>query len=199
MPPTTVLLIRHAAHDRVGSVLWGRMPGVMLGERGRAQARALARRLGSCVAALQTSPLERCRETAAILAEDLCRTPEVAEAMTEIDFGAWVGRSFSELGPNAAWRRWNESRDEARAPGGESAREAQARALIHIASLRDRYAGETVAIVTHADIIKSVLAQVLGLPLQSWSRFEISPGSVSRVTMGQGGAVVLGMNEVPAA
>jgi len=200
MAETTVLLIRHGAHGRVGTILCGRMPGITLGDLGRRQARALARHLGDLRPELiQTSPVERCRETAGIIAGAFAQEAETVPALTEIDFGAWTGCSFAELAGDPAWRFWNEQRDDARAPGGESAREAQTRALRHVAALRERHPGGTVALVSHADLIKSVLAHALGLPLQSYARFEISPGSVSRLLLREGGGVVLSMNEVPPA
>lgn len=199
MTPTTILLVRHATHDRVGSVLCGRMPDVTLGDAGRAQAFALARHLGRGATLLQTSPLERCVETAAILSETLGCAPSIVDAITEIDFGAWTGRSFAALSHDPAWRHWNEARDDARAPGGESAREAQARAIRHIAALHERHTGQAVVIVTHADIIRSVLAHLLGLPLQSGTRLAIEPGSVSRIAIDAWSAVVRSMNELPAA
>jgi probable phosphoglycerate mutase len=190
---TTFLLIRHAAHDRVDHVLCGRMPGVHLGAAGRAQAEALARSLArEPVAALHTSPAARCRETAAPLATAFGLGAAPDDAMDEIDFGAWTGQSFAALAPDPRWREWNIRRDTATAPGGESMAAAQARG---IEALRQRYGNETVAVVSHCDIIKAVLSHHLGLPLQAYARFEISPASVSRISVRPGGACVLAMNE----
>jgi broad specificity phosphatase PhoE len=196
---TTVFLLRHAAHGLVDHVLCGRMAGVRLGPEGHAQARLLAERMAreARIAALHTSPAERCRETAAHLAQRLGLTAEVREALDEIDFGAWTGRSFAELQGDALWHDWNTQRDASRAPGGESMREAQARALSHIAELCRRHPDQGVALVSHGDVIKSVIAQVLGLPLQAYARFEIAPASVSAVLAWEGGGKLIGLNEVP--
>ncbi|MBB5692570.1 histidine phosphatase family protein [Muricoccus pecuniae] len=197
---TTFLLIRHAAHDRVGSTLCGRMPGVTLGEEGRRQSAALAARLErEGIAALHTSPMERARETAAPVAARLGIEARVNEGVMEIDFGAWTGRSFASLDGDPDWARWNEERATARTPGGESMAEAQSRALAELERLRARHAGETVAVVTHGDVIKAVLAHHLGLRLNGIHRFEIAPASISAVAAWDGGGKVMGMNEtVPA-
>ena len=92
---TTFFLVRHAAHDRVGTVLCGRMPGVRLGDLGREQAQGLARHFASeDLAAVQSSPLERARETAEPIAAQAGRNVEINEGITEIEFGAWSGRGL---------------------------------------------------------------------------------------------------------
>lgn len=196
----TVFLIRHAAHDRVGSTLCGRMPGVMLGDHGRRQASALAERLaGEAIAAVYSSPLERARETAAPIAARLGLVPEDCPAMAEIDFGDWTGRTFESLDGDPDWTRWNAARATSRAPGGESMAEAQARAVDAVEGLRRAHPDGRIAVVSHCDVIKAMLAHVLAVSLDGLQRFEISPASVSTLAVWDGGAKVLGMNEMVAA
>ena len=108
---TTVYLVRHAAHDRVDSVLCGRMPGVGLGEDGRWQAEALACHFGrKAVDAVWTSPVQRARETAEPITAGLGLIAWDSDALCEIDFGAWTGRDFAVLRDDPRWRRWNEAR-----------------------------------------------------------------------------------------
>jgi broad specificity phosphatase PhoE len=196
---TTVFLVRHAAHDRVDRILAGRMAGVVLGEAGRRQAERLARRLAreeGRIAAVQTGPLERARETAAPIAARLGLVAEVAEAIDEIDFGEWTGLGFDCLAEDPRWHRWNAVRGAARPPGGESMAAAQARALRHIEHLRATHPDAAVVLVTHCDVIRAALAGLLGLSLDAWARFEISPASVSSLAVWAGGGKVLSMNEV---
>lgn len=196
---TTVFLVRHAAHDRVDRVLCGRMPGVGLGEAGRAQAEALARRFaGAAVDAVWTSPLQRARETAAPIAERLGSAARVSDALCEIDFGAWTGQGFDALRDDPRWRRWNEARGGERPPGGESMAEAQARALGAVGRARREHPDGGVVFVSHGDVIKAALAGILGLPLDAHARFDISPGSVSALAVWDGGGKVLSMNEAAA-
>ncbi len=193
---TTVFLVRHAAHDRVDRVLCGRMPGVGLGEAGQRQAEALARRF-ACegVDAVWTSPLQRARETAEPVAARLGLAARPSDALCEIDFGAWTGQAFDALRDDPRWRRWNEVRAGERPPGGESMAEAQARAMGEVERARAEHPNGAVVLVSHGDVIKAVLAGVLGLSLDAHARFEISPGSVSALAVWDGGGKVLSMNE----
>jgi broad specificity phosphatase PhoE len=196
---TTVFLVRHAAHDRVDRVLCGRMPGVGLGEAGQRQAEALARRF-ACegVDAVWTSPLQRARETAEPVAARLGLAARPSDALCEIDFGAWTGQAFDALRDDPRWRRWNEARGSERPPGGESMTEAQTRAAAEVERARAEHPDGRVVLVSHSDVIKAVLAGVLGLSLDAYSRFEVSPASVSALAVWDGGGKVLSMNEAAA-
>ena len=194
---TTVYLVRHAAHDRVDRVLCGRMPGVGLGEAGRRQAEALARRFagGGGVDAVWTSPIQRARETAGPIAARLGLPARASDALCEIDFGAWTGQGFDALRDDPLWRRWNEARGAGRPPGGESMAEAQARAMGEVERARAEHPDGGVVLVSHGDVIKAVLAGVLGLPLDAHARFDVQPASVSALAVWDGGGKVLSMNE----
>jgi probable phosphoglycerate mutase len=125
--------------------------------------------------------------------------PVQAEAsLDEIDVGAWTGRRFDALAVDPAWQRWNLARAGARAPGGESMGAVQQRALEWSLSLPDRHAGEAVAAVSHADVIKAVIAGVLGLSLDRHDSLSIDPASISAVAVWRGGARVLLVNETAA-
>lgn len=195
----TLYFIRHAAHDHLGHTLSGRMPGVGLSDQGRAQAAALARHLaGRRFAAIHTSPVQRAGETAAALAEGRELAVSVAPALNEIDFGDWTGRRFAELDGDPQWARWNCERGSARVPGGETMAEAQARATRFAAAVAARHDGEAVALVSHCDVIRAVLAGYLGLPLDRALSFDIDPASVSRVSVGDWGHQIHSINEVMA-
>ncbi len=195
----TFLLVRHAAHEEIGRVLSGRAAGVALAEDGVAQARRLADRMKrESIAAVLTSPIQRAAETAAILGSALGLAPKPLEAFTEIDFGAWTGRSFDSLKDDPECRLWNEARSRARPPGGESIQEVQERAVSALESLRRAHAGLAVVVVSHADVIRAALAHYLGLPLDNLLRLEISPASVSTLAVGDWGGKVVTVNEVPA-
>lgn len=197
---TTVFLVRHAAHDRLNRILCGRMPGVTLGAEGRAQAAALAERLArENVAAVYVSPLERARETAETLSQRLGIAAHVVDELNEIEIGAWTGRAFDELRDDPHWTRWNTARSVTRPPGGETMLEAQARIVGGIERLCAAHPDQSIALFSHADVIKAALAYHLGLPLDAILRFEISPASVSTLVVGDWGAKVIRMNEVSAA
>lgn len=196
---TTFFLVRHAAHDRVGTVLCGRMPGVTLGEEGKAQARALAERLAQeDIACIRTSPLERAVETAAPIAHRLGKPAEPCDDITEIDFGSWSGLALGELSDDPHWHMWNRSRNTSRPPNGETMREAQLRIVRAMDRLRTPHAEKAVVLVSHGDVIKAALLHHLGMPIDSYGRIEISPASISTVVVGDWGAKVIRMNEVVA-
>ena len=197
---TTFFLVRHAAHDRVGTILCGRMPGVSLGSIGRSQAEHLAARLANeNVASVLTSPLDRARETAEPIAARFGRAPEICEGINEIDFGAWSGLSFDVLAPDPGWASWNSVRSISRPPGGETMLEAQARILRVIERARKAHPERAVVLVSHGDVIKAALLYHLGMPIDAYTRFEIDPASISTLRVSDWGSKVLRLNEVIAA
>ncbi|HET8728707.1 MAG TPA: histidine phosphatase family protein [Alphaproteobacteria bacterium] len=194
---TAFFLVRHAAHDQLGRVLTGRMPGVSLGAAGRSQAARLAERLAQeRVTAVLTSPLERSCETAEPIVRRLGVPIRISESLNEIDFGAWTGRSFAELEAEVLWQRWNAFRSGTRTPGGETMAQAQARIVGLMERLRNELPGTGVVLVSHGDMIKAALAHHLGLSLDLFHRIEISPASISVVELGDWGPRVLAVNEV---
>jgi probable phosphoglycerate mutase len=193
---TTVFLVRHGSHDRLGKVLCGRMDGVTLSDKGRQESERLAARLrGESLAALYTSPLSRTRETAAPIATACGLDPVEDEDLLEIDFGDWTGKPFEALHGDPAWTRWNEARAMARPPGGESMVEVQARLRRWLDRVRAAHPEQRIAAVSHADAIKSLIAHVMGFSLDQHDRVEVSPGSISVIVAGDWGAKVMSLNE----
>jgi broad specificity phosphatase PhoE len=155
-----------------------------LNEQGRAQADELARQLKDvAVAAIYSSPLERARETAMPLAARFGLEIQVLNEVSELVYGDWTGRGIDDLTGDAQWHRFNAMRSLARIPAGEMMIEAQARVVAALERLRLAHGGETVAIVSHGDIIKVAVAHFLGVPLDLFHRIEISPASVSVIAV----------------
>ncbi len=160
------------------------MPDVPLSPDGQAQAVALADRFaGQDIAAVATSPVQRARETAAPLAARLTLTPVAEPGFAEIDFGRWTGLRFDALDGDPAWEAWNRLRSLACCPGGESMHGAQSRALTALDGLRASHRGGEIVVVSHADIIKALLAPALGLSLDHLHRLRIDPASVSTLVV----------------
>lgn len=192
----TILLVRHAAHVHLGRILSGRTGDVPLSDAGLNQARALARRLRSDRPdLLQTSPLRRARDTAQALAAAGAASPEVAEALNEIDFGAWSGKRFADLDSDPRWELWNTHRGAAEPPGGEPMVAVQVRVLAHLRQVAARASGKVVAMVSHADVIRAAVAGILGLSLDRILSFDIDPASVTRIDAGPWGERVVTINE----
>src|SRR5918999_1443590 len=151
-------LVRHATHELVDRILCGRMADVKLGEEGRAQARRVAQRLArERIAAIHTSPLERARETAAPIAEQLDLVPEIHDTINEIDVGEWAGRDFGSLQSDPRWASWNNARSVTRPPGGETMLEVQTRVIGHMERVRGAHPDGGVVLVSHGDVIKAAL------------------------------------------
>ena len=196
---TTFLLVRHARHEMGGGTLAGRTPEVHLSDEGRSQAAALAERLASVeVDALYTSPMTRCQETAAALGEPHGLRPIIDEGITELDFGDWTGAEIDDLAPQEPWHRFNAFRSGTRAPGGELFLEVQSRIVRSMLDVRCRHEEGIVVLVSHADTIRAALLHFLGMPMDHFLRLEISPASVSVLTLDDWGPRVLGINHTGA-
>ena len=167
-----------------------------LSKEGLRQAKIVADLLGvEPLAAVYSSPRERAHQTAREIAEPHEQDVRIADALDEIDFGDWAGRSFDGLEGEALWTEWNERRSTARPPNGESMAEAVARAAQAIAAIAAAHDGETIAVVSHCDIIRGLIAHYLGLSLDNMLRFDVEPASVSRLVVGSWGARVKSVNE----
>ena len=178
---TTVYLVRHASYALLGQVLAGRGGDVSLDQTGQLQAEALAKAFSrrQRIGAVQSSPRRRALQTAGPIAERVGRPLEVEQALDEVDFGEWSGRRFAELGHDARWRAWNESRGKERAPGGESMAEVQRRVVAHLERVRDRVPGAMVVVVSHCDVIRAALLHYRGQPLDAYAGISIPPAAVT--------------------
>ncbi len=185
----TLILLRHGRSSaNSAGVLAGRSPGVGLDERGRAQAAALVDRLAPLpLAAVVSSPLQRCRETVAPLAE--ARGLEVAldDGFIEVDYGQWTGRELSKLGKEPLWKVVQSHPSAAVFPGGEGLAALQARAVAAVrewdAKLVAEHGPQVLWLVcTHGDVVKAVLADALGMHLDGFQRIVADPGSISAVS-----------------
>lgn len=204
----TVVLVRHGrTAANVAGVLAGRASGVGLDEVGREQAARTAERLSAVpLAAVVSSPLLRCRQTARAIIGRQVGTPEAPldRGFIEADYGAWQGHAISELAREPLWAVVQSRPSAAVFPGGESLPAMQARALAalgrHARSVDERFGQESVfAVVTHADIIKSLIVAAQGRPLDEFQRVAVAPASVSIVRYSNETAAVLAVNSVSGA
>lgn len=185
----TLILLRHgrSAANSAG-VLAGRTPGVALDEHGSAQATALVDRLTPVpLAAVVSSPLRRCRDTLAPLVEARGFSVAVDDRFIEVDYGQWTGRELSKLGREPLWKVVQAHPSAAVFPGGEGLAGMQARAVAAVrewdAKLMAEHGPQVVWLVcTHGDVIKAVLADALGMHLDSFQRIVANPGSLSVVS-----------------
>ncbi len=185
----TVILLRHGRSTaNSAGVLAGRTPGVTLDEGGLAQAEGLVERLAQLpLAAVVSSPLQRCRETVAPLAQARAIEVSVDDRFVEVDYGEWTGRELRKLGKEPLWKVVQAHPSAAVFPGGEGLAALQARAVAAVrewdAKLAAEHGPEVLWLVcTHGDVIKAVLADALGVHLDGFQRIVANPCSVSVVT-----------------
>jgi len=193
---TLLLLVRHALTDVTGRRLSGSTPGIHLSEQGRLQAKDAAERLTPLqLAAIYSSPLERCVETAEAIAEPRGLPVDRVAALEEVGYGGWTGKSFAQLTRTALWNRVQHAPSSVRFPGGETLAEAQIRAVTALEAVAARHPKTTVAVVSHADIIRLSLAHFAGIHLDLFQRIIVSPASVSAVMLGDRIPRILRMND----
>jgi probable phosphoglycerate mutase len=225
---TLVLIVRHGLTASTGKALTGWLPGISLDDRGQAQAAALAARLARVpLAAIVSSPLERCVQTASIIAAGhgapAARGDELAEKagangqvtggaearipvqlderLGECRYGDWTGQSLRKLAHDPLWRVVQAHPSAVRFPGpaGETMTGMQQRA---VAAVRDWNAslGKDVAYVvcSHGDVIKAILADALGMHLDMSQRIQVDPCSLSVIRYTTLRPFVLRMNDTGA-
>ncbi|MFP5332896.1 MAG: histidine phosphatase family protein [Acidimicrobiia bacterium] len=183
-----ILLVRHAPTPETGRKLTGRLPGVSLDERGLEIARRTAAHLASAdVKAIYSSPIERTWETAIEVASHHRLDPIREDGVIEVDYGSWSGRTLKSLYGLKAWRTVQVTPSRMTFPGGENLADAQRRAVAAVERIAATHPKHTVAVVTHADVIKSVVAHYLGTPLDLFQRIGVAPASVTVIDVPKDG------------
>lgn len=199
---TTVVLLRHGrTQANASGTLAGRSAGVGLDDVGQRQAAAAAARLVDApIRAVVSSPLQRCRQTAAVVAgrhDGL--TPSKHRGLVECGYGDWTGRPLKELAKDPLWRVVQDQPSAVRFPGGESMIEMAARAQQAIRDLDASIAAEhgpdaAWVAVSHGDVIKAILAGALGMHLDSFQRILVDPASISIIRFTDARPYVVGVN-----
>ena len=180
---TRILLIRHAhsvANQR--GILAGRSDGVVLTEQGVSQSEELAKRLaGSKISKVHSSPLERCHLTIAPLLKSIPSKDRpkvvVSQDLSEVDYGKWTGKKLSSLYREKLWKVVQNRPSAMYFPAGEGLAHVQVRAMraVHAAAAE----GGLQVLVSHGDVIKSVVAAVLGTHLDNFQKIVIDPASMT--------------------
>lgn len=199
--PTTLLLLRHGetalTPEKRLSGSGGSDPA--LSETGRRQAEAAAAALAArgTVRAVVSSPLRRCRETAAAAARRLGLEVLIDEGLREADFGAWEGLTFAEVRERYPdeLTAWMESPTAVPGETGESFESVTQRVELSRDQLLSRYAGQTVLVVSHVAPLRTLVRLALGAPPASLFRMDLSAASLSEVAYsGEGNASVRLLN-----
>jgi len=188
----TLILMRH------GETAWNRERRIMgdldipLSDAGRAQCEAAAALLESfAINRIVTSPLRRAAETAAIVAARLGTAIETDDRLVEFRFGSWQGSTYEEVAADPAYLAFAADPVANRTPGGETAACVQRRGLEALAALR---ADDCALLVTHGDIIRTLLCHLLAAPLSAYRRIRTDNGGLSAVALSAGAPEVKFLN-----
>ncbi len=206
---TTVLLVRHGLTAVTGKILLGWTPGVSLDERGRRQASGLAGRLGDIpLAAIVSSPLERCRETAGTIAACRPEGPQapggvqpvaVDERFGECRYGDWTGQELAVLAKDPLWAVVQSHPSAVVFPGpeGEALRDTQARGVTAVREWNDRLGPDaTWLLCSHGDVIRTIVADALGMHLDMYHRITVDPCSLTVIRYGERRPFVRRINDI---
>ncbi|MDQ0673116.1 putative phosphomutase (TIGR03848 family) [Pseudarthrobacter siccitolerans] len=189
----TVILVRHGRTTaNAAGMLAGRAAGVRLDQIGREQAALAGDRLAVVpLAGVVSSPLERCQQTAQLILERQAGNPcsPADPDLTECDYGLWQGRTLNDLATEDLWAAVQSQPSAVVFPGGESMAAMQSRSVAairrHDAAFEAEYGpGAVWVAVSHGDIIKSILADALGMHLDLFQRINVGPASASIVHYG---------------
>lgn len=199
----TVILVRHGRTTANASgVLAGRTAGIKLDKVGSDQAVVVGERLRAVpLVGVVSSPLERCRQTARAIVEHQAGSPATPteKGITECDYGEWQGRALADLAKEELWSVVQNQPSAAVFPCGESLAAMQARSVAairrHDAAFEAEHGpGAVWVAVSHGDIIKSILADALGMHLDLFQRINVNPASTSIVRYAAARPDVVAMN-----
>jgi probable phosphoglycerate mutase len=180
LPPTRLVLVRHAVTAHTGPLLSGRMPGIDLSDKGVGQADATAQRLAKLpIAAIYASPIERTTQTAQRIAAHHQLEVQPLEGVIEADYGDWTGGKIADLAKTDEWKVVQVAPSRARFPNDESLYDMQTRMVKTLDDVVAQHPHETIVVVSHADPIKSAIAHYTGMHLDQFQRLHVSPASVT--------------------
>jgi probable phosphomutase (TIGR03848 family) len=196
----TLILLRHGRTTaNAGGVLAGWTPGVHLDDAGQAQAAAVAERLAQVpLAAVVSSPLERCVQTAEAVAAGRELAVQTDDRFGEARYGDWTGRPLKELVKDPLWRVVQQHPSAAVFPGpeGEGLAQTQARAVAAAREWNAKLGPQAVWLAcSHGDVIKAIVADALGLHLDQFQRIVVDPASISVISYTETRPFVLRVND----
>ena len=184
---TRIVLLRHAhSSANAKAILAGRALGVDLSDRGRKESEDVAKRLKEInFSLIRVSPMERCAQTIEPLLAQLSKSREakpiveVESDLIEVDYGKWTGRKLAVLSRDKAWKVVQNTPSAMYFPGGEGLLDVQARAMRALNSAANTPGKGAKLLVSHGDVIKSIIASVLGTHLDHFQKIIIDPASLT--------------------
>jgi broad specificity phosphatase PhoE len=196
---TKIILTRHGHVEGIEPERFRGRTELPLTALGKSQAEAVAARIaaGWKPAAIYTSPMGRCVETANPIAK-ACRVPtHVMDELNDLDFGAWRGKLHSEIKEASPelYAVWRKTPHLAHFPEGESLQDLAARTADALRLILKRHADDTIVAVGHDNVNRVWLTQLIGLPLSAFWRIVQNPCCLDEIDIVDGAVRVLRINE----
>ena len=194
-----IVLLRHAhsiANEK--NLLAGRTAGITLSKTGEEQAKDLIARLGAIqFDEVAISPLQRCRETIDPWLTSTGAKSQIVvdDSISEVDYGSWSGKTLSSLRRKAQWKVVQDFPSQMTFPEGESLLEVQGRALSGFYRLNAVKGKGPRLLVSHGDVIKSIVAHCLGMHLDQFQRLVIEPASLTIIDTDSGTSRLVRFND----
>ncbi|MGH7092261.1 MAG: histidine phosphatase family protein, partial [Stellaceae bacterium] len=196
---TRILLVRHGHVPGISPERFRGRADLPLTQEGRRQAELTARRLSVAwqPVAIYCSPLSRCRDTGAAIVRPFSLTPIPLAGLVDTDYGQWQGLTPEEA--RSRWPQevdvWYRTPDQAKIPGGETLHEVRARVAADLDAVCVKHPADTIIMVGHDSVNRVILLHALGTSLAHYWRLRQSPCAINELEWGQGGFVIVSMNQ----
>lgn len=195
---TIFYLVRHGVTSHTGRRLSGRMPDIDLTDAGRAEAEGAATSLANVrLKSIYSSPIDRCIQTARIIAKKHNLPVRTRKDLSEVDYGSWTNKSLKSLARTKLWSNVQRWPGGTRFPDGESFAEIQTRGVTVLEDLRIRHPKGNICVVSHGDVICLVMAHYMGIHLDLFQRIQVGAASISVLGISDAGPVILTLNAPP--
>jgi broad specificity phosphatase PhoE len=200
-PSTRIVVVRHGYVEGIAPERFRGRTDLELTPAGVEQAEAAAARIARLwrPVTVYTSPLRRCIVTGAAISRACGIGAKVLEPLTDISYGSWQWKTPDEA--SARWPHsielWRTRPDLVRAPAGESLQDVCVRVADALRHVREHNVGQTVVLVTHDSVVRVLLLQLLEMPLSSYRRFTVDPGSITELVLTGLDVSLVRLNESP--
>lgn len=190
----TLYLVRHGTTTMNVENRYRGRRDIPLDAQGYQDAVDAARLLsGAGLAAVYAGGLRRTIATAQIIADE-ARVPDIRilPGLINVDYGSWEGMTAqeAEMYAPAAFKLYKTSPERAVCPNGERLKDAQTRMLEALSLIASRHPGECVAAVTHAVMIRLVVAAIESITGEEW-RIPVGRGSLTTMSIDRQGQVTV--------
>lgn len=195
----TILLTRHGHVEGIKPERFRGRRETPLTELGRAQARAVADRIAKTwkPAVVYTSPMGRCVETGAAIAQACGVAAYGIDALNDLNYGGWEWRTLDEmrLAEPALYACWFTTPQLMRFPNGESLQDLVARTADAIRLAMERHPRDTVVFVGHVSVNRALLLQCFDMPLSAYWRIDQEPCTLNEIAIADGRVRVVRVND----